>query len=124
MGYYSKDFGTTQRRKQRRGMTGRKETRPVDPRGEEELKERLLTLAAKRKVDFRLTVSRWSLWRRASRTTPDNIDFVNNAASLGELFTLIAQKQSYVFQMLEDVLILEAEGNGQFNVQEYSYAKR
>ncbi len=83
------------------------------------VKRRLRTLAGDKGLDLRIPANQWTLWRRTRGTTADNIEYVRSAACQGELFALIAQPQSYVFQMLEDVLILKVEGQDQFMVREW-----
>jgi hypothetical protein len=55
-----------------------------------------------------------------ARTVTDTVVCEGRAASLAELFSVIAREKAYLFQALESVLILEARGPDEFIVCEYS----
>jgi len=86
----------------------------------EDLKRRLSLLASNEGKDLCDPANKCTLWLRTRAGATDKIEFINGAVSMGALFDLAAKTNSYVFQMLENVLILDAEGQNHFIVREYS----
>jgi len=101
----------------------------IAPERAAELKEELRSLAAEKGREFgpadnkrEALAARWTMWLQREASAPVaakyRIEFIWGAPSAAELFAYVLQNYSYVFQMLDQVLILEAQESDKFVVRE------
>jgi hypothetical protein len=100
----------------------------MNPQRSEDLKQTLRDLAAKQKVDLTSQVNKWTLWSRpTARNFPDSLpakhyrfEFMAGGASLARLFERVEQDHSYMMDLIDGALILEARGADEFIIREVS----
>jgi hypothetical protein len=87
-----------------------------------ELKGELCSLAAEIGCDLAAAANKWTMWFRREPSAPVapryRMEFMGGGASAAELFAFVLRKEIYVFQMLDQVLILEAQESGGFVLRE------
>jgi hypothetical protein len=88
----------------------------ITPERSAELREELCSLATEKRVDLGAASNKWTMWLQRDASAPGSpryrIEFMGGAASAAELYAFVLQERSYVFQMLEQVLILEVLESG------------